>query len=40
MRWFPEDMEKKLLERDAVVEAEKKDKKTLLSDRCMAAVEE
>lgn len=40
MRWFPEGMEKKLLERDAVVEAEKKDKKTLLSDRCMAAVEE
>ena len=42
MRWFPEDVEKKLLEKDAVVEAAKKNKqeKKLLSDKCMEAVQE
>ena len=39
MMWFPEEYEKKFLERDAVMEAAKKDKKTvLLSDKCMDAV--
>lgn len=34
MRWFPEEYEKKFLERDAVVEAAKKTRKTvLLSDK-------
>lgn len=41
MRWFPEEYEKKFLERDAVVEASKKHKKTvLLSDKAMEAVQE
>ena len=42
MRWFPEDVEKKLLEKDAIVEAAKKNKqeKKLLSDKCMEAVQE
>ena len=41
MRWFPEEYEKKFLERDAVMEAAKKNKKTiLLSDKCMAAAQE
>jgi len=41
MRWFPEDYEKKFLERDAAMEAEKKNKKTvLLSDKCMQAAQE
>lgn len=41
MRWFPEEYEKKFLERDAVVEAAKKTRKTvLLSDKCMDAVQE
>jgi len=39
MRWFPEDYERKLIEKDALVEAAKKDKK-LLSDKCMEAVHE
>jgi isocitrate dehydrogenase len=39
MRWFPEEYEKKFLERDAVMELEKKNKKTtLLSDKVMEAV--
>jgi len=41
MRWFPADYEKKFLARDAVMEAAKKNKKTvLLSDKCMDAVQE
>jgi fatty acid desaturase len=41
MRWFPEEYEKKFLERDAVMELEKKNKKTtLLSDKAMEAVQE
>jgi len=41
MRWFPADYEKKYLEMDAVREAEKKNRKTvLLSDKCMTAVQE
>jgi hypothetical protein len=41
MRWFPADYEKKFLERDAIVEAAKKNKKSvLLSDKCMEAIQE
>jgi hypothetical protein len=41
MRWFPEEYEKKFLARDAVVELEKKNRKsTLLSDKAMEAVQE
>merc|ERR1712238_394059 len=36
MKWFPADYERKFLDRDAVLEAEKKERKSkLLSDRCM-----
>ena len=38
MRWFPEDYEKKFIERDAILENAKKEK--LLSDKCMEAVVE
>ena len=42
MRWFPEEYEKKFLERDAIAEAAKKNSKktVLLSDKCMEAVRE
>jgi len=41
MRWFPAEYEKKFLERDAVVEAAKKTRKTvLLSDKIMDAMQE
>ena len=42
MRWFPEEYEKKFLERDAIAEAAKKNsrKTVLLSDKCMDAVQE
>jgi hypothetical protein len=41
MRWFPAEYEQKFLERDAVIEAAKKTRKTqLLSDKCMEAVQE
>jgi len=40
MRWFPEEYEQKFIERDAVHEAAKKNKKpVLLSDKCMEAAE-
>jgi len=41
MRWFPEEYEKKFLARDAVLEADKKNRKTqLLSEKCMEAARE
>jgi len=40
MRWFPEEYEKKFIERDAIQEAAKKGMKpVLLSDKCMEAAE-
>lgn len=40
MRWFPEEMEKKLLEEDRVLEEKARKDKKLLSDKCMEAVGE
>jgi len=41
MKWFPADYEKKFLERDAIAEVQKKNRRTvLLSDKAMQAAEE
>jgi len=41
MKWFPEHYERKFLEIDAVMESQKKNRRTIqLSDKCMQAVQE
>eukprot|EP01082_Thalassiosira_pseudonana_P004600 g4054.t1 g4054 contig15:244867-245283(-) len=42
MRWFPEDYERKFIEKDAIAEAAKKNStsKKMLSDKCMEAAQE
>lgn len=40
MRWFPEEIEKRLLEEDRIVEEKTRKDKKLLSDKCMEAVGE